>query len=300
MRNLLSTSAKTAKGDNGLVVTPESPNGFTTAVMYLAPADLSGVNLCGPAVHTAGLRPACFESCLNVSGRSLMDSKGGQDIAHSTIINARIGRARQFLTDRPGFVSQLTAEVDRHIGRALRAGVTPVARFNGTSDLDWIAILGPDTFDRWVDSGLRPYEYTKSARRALASALATKGPRARYPHVYSIAGDNPQAVSTAQDILRAGGRAALVLRCEHTPRNLYAKHPACDCGQEAARMLSATYVNGDAHDLRFLDPAGGLCILRPKARARFDDRFPLDLDRLYRAVRRYRFVTDFAALSHTA
>jgi hypothetical protein len=87
-RALLSVSAdaKTVKGEK---------LGYLTGVMYLAPASLSGRNLCADST------PGCRATCLNTAGRGVFNS----------VQTGRIRRAHAFRDDRDAFMYQLAREV---------------------------------------------------------------------------------------------------------------------------------------------------------------------------------------------
>ena len=56
----ISSDSKTTKGQKF---------GYMTGILYLAPFNLSGVNLCPMAKQAK-----CFEACLNTAGRGVMNS----------------------------------------------------------------------------------------------------------------------------------------------------------------------------------------------------------------------------------
>lgn len=95
------------------------------AILHLAPARLSGWNVC--AASTAGCRAAC----LHTAGHPMM--MRGKD-------RARRERTRLFFTDRPAFMLQLHKEIRAHVRRAARLGYTPSVRLNGTSDIRWESV----------------------------------------------------------------------------------------------------------------------------------------------------------------
>ncbi len=114
-KNLLSidTNAKTVKGQT---------LGFLTGILYLAPADQSGHNVCATA-ELAG----CKSACLFTAGRGAM----------SSVQAARLNRTHFFFEDRAGFMSLLVQDIARLVRRAAKLGMTPLVRLNGTSDIRW-------------------------------------------------------------------------------------------------------------------------------------------------------------------
>lgn len=95
--------------------------GYRTYIMHLAPSTLSGYQVCPMA------SPGCASACLNLSGMGVF----------STVQKARIAKTKRFFEDRAGFMTQLVKEVQSAIRSSRKAGLTPVFRLNGTSDIRW-------------------------------------------------------------------------------------------------------------------------------------------------------------------
>jgi|SRR5580765_238254 len=226
--------------------------GYSTAIMHFAPADLSGLNVCQFA--TAG----CKAACLNTAGHGgiNLDANG-----MNAVQLARIARTKLFYFNRFAFNALLVKSIETHVRRAVRKGLTPVVRLNGTSDLPWERLRLNDgrtileTFPT-----IQFYDYTKDVRRAVANARGQHP--ANYHLTFSRAESNGADVELA---LAAGCNVAAVFKiceckraCKHeTPDGLvYAGHRV---------------INGDADDLRFLDPAGVIVGLKGKGRAKQDD-----------------------------
>ena len=108
----IDTNAKTVKGEK---------LGYMTGILYLAPSDLSTYQVCAKA--SAG----CREACLYTAGRGAM----------SNVQKARIAKTRFFFEDRHAFMAQLVVEIKALIKKARKAGMIPVVRLNGTSDIPW-------------------------------------------------------------------------------------------------------------------------------------------------------------------
>jgi hypothetical protein len=96
--------------------------GYLTGILYLAPADLSGVSLC-PFSLLAGCEPGC----LNTSGRG----------AFSNVQYARLVKAMTFNHDRKLFMQYLVFSIKKLIKQAAQQGLIPVVRPNGTTDIQW-------------------------------------------------------------------------------------------------------------------------------------------------------------------
>lgn len=237
-KSLLTTSnPKVAKGEK---------SGYLTAILHLAPASLSGRNVCPHATD------GCRAACLNTAGRGGigLDADG-----LNTIQVARIRRTRAWAADRETFMSRLVREIESHVKRAGKHGLRPAVRLNGTSDLPW------ERFK--VTRNGREYPHVMAAFPQVTFYDYTKFPiRLRplvagipnYSLTFSLAESNDAHARAALD---AGVNVAAVF----------------DCGKREA--LPATYmgapvVDGDTSDLRFLDPTGCIVGLRAKGRAKRD------------------------------
>lgn len=226
--------------------------GYSTAILHLAPADLSGFNVCQFA--TAGCRAAC----LNTAGHGGigLETKGTNEIQE-----ARIARTNMFRYHRPDFNAMLVRAVETHVRRALKHGLIPVVRLNGTSDLPWEKLkVTPDGRTILeVFPEIQFYDYTKNARRAIAWANGELP--ANYHLTFSRAESNGADVDA---VLAAGGNVAAVFKI-------------CDCKRACRHEIpnglvynGRRVINGDADDLRFLDPAHVFVGLKGKGRAKQD------------------------------
>lgn len=219
MGKLLTTSnPKTMKG---------SSKGYLTAILHLAPFNLSGKNLCSHA--SAG----CAAACLNTAGRGRFDY----------VQNARIRRSHELLNDRNAFLAKLTREIGAFLRKCERASMKPAIRLNGTSDLVWESIA-PNLFDLFRDVSF--YDYTKDFLRMLRF-LDGKIPQ-NYHLTFSASEHND---TRCGNVLERGGNVAVVFDSKVQP-NLYVR--AFDVfayGTDRVRTI-----DGDDTDLRFLDPRG--------------------------------------------
>ena len=203
---------------------------YMTGILYLAPAKLSGFEVCPMA--TAGCRAAC----LNTAGRGRFDN----------IQKARIERTRRFFLYRRAFMNQLCREIDNLIFRAVKKDMLPCVRLNGTSDIVW------ENVRDWNDEGknlmeiypgLNFYDYSKRCNR--------KNLPANYSLVFSLGEDNDLMAKTA---LSNGANVAVVFRTS--------KHPK--------EYLGVPVIDGDENDLRFLDPQNVVVGLYAKGQAKKD------------------------------
>jgi hypothetical protein len=207
--------------------------GWLTAIMHLSPAKASGFQVCSNA--TAG----CEAACLNTAGRGGIFPTGKSD---NSIQKARRRRTAWYFARRNEFLLQLDAEISAHKRRAARKGFQPAVRLNGTSDLRWesIRLDGKTLFERHPDVTF--YDYTKHPDRDV-SAIPN------YSLTFSLAENND---SKAVEALANGINVAAVF---HSVPDEYMGHPVFD---------------GDASDLRFLDPKGVIVGLKAKGKARQD------------------------------
>ena len=203
--------------------------GYYTAVLHLAPSDISGTNVCPMA------SPGCIATCLNTAGRGVFDA----------VKAARLRRTLEYIQDRAGFIDRLSEEVAWHERKAMETlGMTLAVRINGTSDLPSLARAVARRHPN-----VQFYDYTKIYGALFAA------PRNLY---YTFSRSELNARETAPLALRHGTNVAVVF---DTPRGA---------------PLPETYqgvpvIDGDEHDLRFLDPRGVCVGLRAKGKARRDE-----------------------------
>lgn len=215
---ITSGDAKTIKGQK---------LGYRTGIMYLAPADASQViNVC----PSASL--GCKAMCLNTAGRGQMDM----------VQQVRLARTL-FLKENPvAFAKRLEIEVAKLIASAIRAGMTPAIRVNGTSDLPRLALPLTEQF-----SGTQFYDYTKLPK-------PWQRVRPNYDITFSRSETNER---DCLDALNNGINVAVVFSTKKTE-------------QLPDEYLGFEVINGDEHDLRFLDKKGVIVGLTAKGRAKKD------------------------------
>src|SRR5215471_5765018 len=103
------SDAKTSKG---------RALGYLTAVLYLAPANESGViNTCTYATTE------CMQACLFTAGRGEFDS----------VRIPRIAKTRLLAANRQLFLDCVRWDIRKLINTARKLGLIPVVRLNGTS-----------------------------------------------------------------------------------------------------------------------------------------------------------------------
>jgi len=120
--------------------------GYKTAILHLAPYDLSIKNVCPKA------SPECAAACLNTSGRGQMGS----------VQRARINKTNLFWENKNAFLQQLSQEIETLKKRARSQGFKFAVRLNGTSDLPWhkFKVDGGGTLQE-LHPDVQFYEYTK-------------------------------------------------------------------------------------------------------------------------------------------
>lgn len=179
--------------------------------------------------------PGCEASCLDESGRGnwTYDKNGNMNPIHK----ARLNRTNFFFNDRSAFLKQLTKEIKSAIKAAQRKGLKATFRLNGTSDIRWENYGIIQNFSDHVF-----YDYTKIYNR--------KNIPSNYHLTFSRAESNHKETLSA---LVNGLNVAAVFRNE-LPKT----------------FLNKKVINGDKHDLRFLDPKHCIVGLIAKGKAKKD------------------------------
>ena len=108
----IDNNAKTVKGQK---------YGYMTAVLYLAPSNERGFNVCPMASK------GCKKACLYTAGHG----------AFSSVKNGRINKTRWYIQERDSFLDQLRKEINAFIIKAKNKNLIPCIRLNGTSDISW-------------------------------------------------------------------------------------------------------------------------------------------------------------------
>lgn len=212
---------------------------YITAVLYLAPDRNHTVpgdsrTLCPSATK------GCSKACLYTAGRGQFDS----------VKASRIRKANYFLENRENFLKQLKLEVASHVRRCAKLGVKPAVRLNGTSDVAWEKLKyhwsdkypGFNIFQIFPD--VQFYDYTKVLPRL----------RKKLPVNYCLTFSRSEATrdATVKRVVKEGHNVAVVF--SSLPKS----------------YLGIPVIDGDADDLRFLDPSGVIVGLTPKGQAKKD------------------------------
>lgn len=211
--------------------------GYLTGIMYLAPYTLGGKNLC-PFAKAAG----CEKACLYTAGRGIFNN----------VQNARLNRTKLFNTDLNAFMNQLALEIHALEKTAIKKGLIPVIRLNGTSDIEWEKIAfdyefihnkirSVTIFELFPD--IQFYDYTKNPYR--------KSLPKNYDLTFSYS--NKKEFKKFNEIaIQNKMRIAAVFDSQNLP----------------AYFLNRQVLNGDESDLTFLAPKNTILGLYAKGKAK--------------------------------
>lgn len=176
---------------------------------------------------TDGCRAVCL---VTEAGRGSFDN----------VRQARQARTNLLFDRRDEFLNILRADIKSVIRKAKKLGKTPAVRLNGGSDLDWTEIYSE--FPQ-----VQFWEYTK--RPDLALKLN------KLPNVQATYSHNEHTTNRITGIMLANGiNIAMVF-------DLWSRKG----GDLPASVGSVPVIDGDVHDLRFLDPKGVIVGLRLKS-----------------------------------
>lgn len=219
----VSNDAKTIKGEK---------LGISTAILYLAPHNISGVNVC-PVAKLA----LCDEPCLNTAGRGAMH----------TVQASRLRKTLYLTQYTEEFKEQIKREILAHVLLAIKKNMVPAIRLNGTSDIRWELYLWDFMCEMRDKYGAIFYDYTKIPNRKISR-----------PEVYDIT-FSYSGVEAYQRMYwkarRQGNRVAVVFRDRNNIPDTWDGLPV---------------VSGDNSDARWLDPQGCVVALYAKGRAKHD------------------------------
>lgn len=130
-------------------------SGHYTYIVYLAPANTSGYNVCS---HST---PECRNGCLATSGRAMMEIRRGAN----RIQQSRVKKTIALQANPKFFLGWLIAEIAAAKAKAERDNHLFSVRLNGTSDVDYtkITLKGKNVFEHFPDVTF--YDYTKNPNR---------------------------------------------------------------------------------------------------------------------------------------
>ena len=197
---------------------------------------LTGILYLAPAMES-GVMDTCPKATLDCRAACLFTAGRG---AFTQVRDARINKTLYLFHVRQQFLDHLAVDIEKLVRRASRESLIPAVRINGTSDLAWIAMEMSSRFP-----GVQFYDYTKLPKPELRIS-------SNYHLTFSFSGNN---LSDAKKALAAGINVAVVFDTRK--------------GQELPQTWQGCrVVDGDLHDLRFLDPKGVVIGLRAKGDAK--------------------------------
>jgi len=210
----------------------KSDYGYYTLAQYLSPASESGWQLC------PFRSPACEAECLgHSSGLMVMDNAK----------RARIARTALFMTDRKAYAAQAIKELTALERKCAKLGVKAAARPNADSDITWENVRFDGQTLMELFPNIQFYDYTKWPSKFR--------PASRLPANYHLTFSRSE--NTTLDDIQA----------------------EFDAGRNVAVVFDAVptewqgwpVINGDADDLRHLDPTTGVIVgLKAKGAAKKD------------------------------
>jgi hypothetical protein len=131
----VSSDVKTTKGEK---------LGVLTGILYLAPANISGYEVCPRRSE------GCTEACLYTAGMGKFNN----------VQAARIKKTKMFFENRDEFLKLLSDDIKSLVKKANKINMIPAVRLNGTSDIDWTRF---DIMNQFPD--VQFYDYTKVLNR---------------------------------------------------------------------------------------------------------------------------------------
>jgi hypothetical protein len=223
-RRILGKSEKVSKG---------LKQGVLTAVVYLAPASMSGVDLC--PWSSAGCRSACLRN----HGRMSMGLQ----------TRAQLYKSWWFLLFPVHFLGRLAGEIEKLQDKASRAGLIPAVRLNGTSDIPWEKT---GIFNQFGD--VEFYDYTKAP-------LNKRQDASNYHLTFSVS-DKKGSLAMGQRYVDNGRNASIVVG--DTERTADGGKSTALRIVKSGALFNRPAIDGDKTDVRFQDKPGAFVVLSAK------------------------------------
>ena len=216
--------------------------GYISGILMFAPSLWSGVNMCSFASLNCGV------SCLTTAGHGQEHMlQDGNHLVHI----ARITRVFLYMYHRKAFMSQLYKELKALVRKCHRESIKrqetilPAFRPNGTSDRRWEREQ-PQMFTDFPE--VQFYDYTKDPYRFKEVSKIKN-----YHLTFSRSEDN-EHISFMKSQPFNIAVVTNLKKNEPIPLTFKGKYT----------------VDGDKHDLRFLDPVDSVVILKAKGKAKTD------------------------------
>jgi hypothetical protein len=196
-------------------------NGTATYCLYLAPANMSGYEVCPNSA-------SCRDFCLNGAGRnkSHILAKG---VEHSSINASRIKKTKLFFENKDLFMTLLIKEIEKERLIAKIKGMEFSVRLNGTSDIspEDFVLNGKNILEIFPD--VQFYDYTK-----IYSRINLTKKYNNYDVTLSYNGYNNIA---CQRFLEQGGKVAVVFHSHLMPKS-FMGFPCEDGNYDDMRYLN--------------------------------------------------------------
>jgi len=205
--------------------------GTITGGVSLAPNKENGMNVDLCGGHST---PACEKGCLNNQGRGRM----------KPVANARVNKAIYFIKENKKFMNQLRDELAKLERRALKRNLKPCVRLNVFSDVQYekIKIDGKTLFELFPN--IEFYDYTKNWFRDVSNIP-------NYTLTYSKSEE--YTIKNIKSMLAFDLNVAVIFR-DFIPKSFH----------------GMPVINGDVHDLRFVDKKGVIVGLTAKGSLKKD------------------------------
>ena len=201
-------------------------NGVLTYGLYLAPANMSGYEVCPCSKF-------CREFCLNGSGHNKVELLSGK----GRIQRARILKTRLFFENRDLFMSLLIHEITKWKSYASEKNLGFAIRLNCTSDISPEDFVYNGQNILQIFPEIQFYDYTK-----VYSRIRLLGKYPNYDLTYSYNGHNE---NLSRKFLEKGGKVAVVFATNEMPEKFW----------------GFPVTNGNLYDMRYLDPSGNVIFL---------------------------------------
>ena len=206
---------------------------YFSRILYLAPDNLAdGKRTVCPYAKVA----KCNEACLNTAGL------GG---VYSSIQKSRIRKTLMFLNETEKFFDLLIKDIDKFVKECEDLGKKPALRLNGTSDIQWETIEVEDfknIFEMYPN--IQFYDYTKIPTRRIDNI-------SNYHLTWSYSQANDKYASLFEKV----PYNKAVVFFDALP----------------SMFKGLRVIDGDKHDMRFLDKTNSVVGLLAKGKAKQDD-----------------------------
>jgi len=174
-------------GSNPKIQKSDKLGQYLTAVLHLAPSDLSGFDVCPFASN------GCKAACLNTAGRGQM----------TRVQESRVAKTQFLFREREAFLAQIDKEISLHIKKCKRENRKPAVRLNGTSDIVWERVSG--LIQKYPQ--VQFYDYTKIPARMKPDWNLPK-------NYYLTFSQNEENINHVVDVLQSGKNVAVVFAGE--------------------------------------------------------------------------------------